>query len=114
MLVAQAASIWQARVQLAGLTVIGRDGVAAVGAGDLSHGPGTTFHDLRHYNASLLVTHGESVKVVEKRLGHKSAVETLDTYSRLWLDTEDGTREAFDMVLGRVRTEDNAVDASTR
>jgi hypothetical protein len=51
--------------------------------------------------------------VVEKRLGHKSAVETLDTYSRLWLDTEDGTREAFDMVLGRVRTEDNAVDAST-
>jgi hypothetical protein len=32
--------------------------------------------------------------VVQKRLGHKSAVETLDTYSHLWPDSEDRTREA--------------------
>jgi hypothetical protein len=61
-----------------------------------------TFHDLRHYYASLLIRHGESVKVVQKRLGHKSAVETLDTYSHLWPDSEDRTREAVDEVLGRV------------
>ena len=51
---------------------------------------GSTFHDLRHYYASLLIRHGESVKVVQKRLGHKSAVETLDTYSHLWPDSETG------------------------
>lgn len=59
-----------------------------------------TFHDLCHYYASLLIQHGESVKVVQKRLGHKSAVETLDTYSHLWPDSEDRTREAVDLVLG--------------
>jgi integrase len=60
-----------------------------------------TFHDLRHYYASLLIQHGESVKVVQRRLGHKSAVETLDTYSHLWPDSEDRTRKAVDQVLGR-------------
>jgi integrase len=64
-------------------------------------GDGVTFHDLRHYYASLLIRHGESVKVVQKRLGHKSAVETLDTYSHLWPDSEDRTREAVDAVLGQ-------------
>lgn len=43
--------------------------------------PGTTLHDLRHRYASLLIRHGESVKVVHARLGHASAAETLDTYS---------------------------------
>jgi integrase len=62
--------------------------------------PTITFHDLRHFYASLLIRHGESVKVVQKRLGHKSAVETLDTYSHLWPDSEDRTREAVDSVLG--------------
>jgi integrase len=62
---------------------------------------GVTFHDLRHYCASLLIRHGESVKAVQRRLGHKSAVETLDTYSHLWPDSEDRTREAVDAALGR-------------
>jgi integrase len=61
---------------------------------------GTRFHDLRHYYASLLIRHGESVKVVQARLGHASAAETLDTYSHLWPDSEDRTREAVDAVLG--------------
>jgi integrase len=75
---------------------IWRPAAAAAGLGD-----GVTFHDLRHDYASLLIRHGESVKVVQKRLGHKSAVETLDTYSHLWPDSEDRTREAVDEVLGR-------------
>jgi integrase len=61
---------------------------------------GTTFHDLRHYYASLLIRHGESVKVVQMRLGHASGAETLDTYSHLWPDSEDRTRAAVDSVLG--------------
>ncbi|MGV9277483.1 tyrosine-type recombinase/integrase [Streptomyces griseosporeus] len=45
---------------------------------------GVTLHTLRHTYASLLIKHGESVKVVQKRLGHSSAAVTLDTYSHLW------------------------------
>ena len=58
------------------------------------------FHELRHFYASLLIRHGESVKVVQARLGHASAAETLDTYSHLWPDNEDRTRAAIDSVLG--------------
>jgi len=63
---------------------------------------GTTMHDLRHYYASLLIRHGESVKVVQSRLGHASAAETLDTYSHMWPDNEDRTRAAVDAVLGNL------------
>jgi len=63
--------------------------------------PSTTgMHDLRHYYASLLIRHGESVKPVQRRLGHARAAETLDTYSHLWPDSDDRTREAIDSVLG--------------
>lgn len=34
------------------------------------------------------------------RFGHASAAETLDTYSHLWPDSDDRTREAVDAVLG--------------
>jgi len=61
--------------------------------------PGFVFHGLRHDYASLLIRHGESVKTVQERLGHASAVETLDTYSHLWPDSDDRTREAVDTVL---------------
>lgn len=57
---------------------------------------GVTFHDLRHCYASLLIARGCSVKSVQQRLGHQSAMETLDTYSHLWLDSDDETRSAVD------------------
>lgn len=63
---------------------------------------GTGLHALRHYYASLLIRHGESVKVVQANLGHASAVETLDTYAHLWPDSADRTREAVDRVLGNL------------
>jgi integrase len=77
-----------------------RDAVKAAGA---PHGTG--FHALRHFYASLLIRHGESVKTVQARLGHASAAETLDTYSHLWPDSDDRTRAAVDAVLsaGTVR-----------
>jgi integrase len=62
---------------------------------------GVRFHELRHYYASLLIRHGESVKTVQARLGHASAVETLNTYAHLWPDSEDRTRTAIDDVLLR-------------
>lgn len=67
---------------------------------------GLRFHDLRHFYASLLIRHGESVKVVQARLGHASASETLDTYSHLWPDNEERTRAAVDEVLGVGKRED--------
>jgi integrase len=61
-----------------------------------------TFHDLRHFYASLLIARGCSVKAVQNRLGHQSAVETLDTYSHLWPDSDDETRIAVDSVLSSI------------
>lgn len=60
-----------------------------------------TFHDLRHYYASLLIAKGHDVKAVQARLGHKTAQETLETYGHLWPDTEDRTRAAVAAELGR-------------
>jgi integrase len=64
------------------------------GLGDLR------FHDLRDFYASLLIAHGESVKIVQARLGHASASETLGAYAPLWPDNEERTRAAVDDVLG--------------
>lgn len=61
---------------------------------------GTRLHDCRHFYASLLIRHGESVKVVQARLGHASAVETLGVYAHMWPDSDDTTRAAVDDVLG--------------
>lgn len=63
---------------------------------------GTKFHELRHFLASLLIRHGESVKTVQARMGHANAAETLDTYSHLWPDSDDQTRIAVDAVLGKL------------
>jgi integrase len=64
--------------------------------------PGTGMHDLRHFYASLLIRHGESVKVVQARLGHATAAETLDTYSHLWPDSDDTTRAAVDSAFAEI------------
>ena len=40
------------------------------------------------------------MKTVQERLGHSSAVTTLNTYSHLWPDSDDRTRAAVDEVLG--------------
>ena len=52
------------------------------------------------FSREQLIRHGESVKTVQSRLGHASAVETLDTYSHLWPDSDDRTRDAIDSMLG--------------
>ena len=81
--------IWRPAAKVAGLSE--------------STGPGV--QALRHYYASLLIRFGESVKTSQARLGHASAAETLDTYSHLWPDSDDRTREAIDSVLGASRSD---------
>jgi integrase len=45
--------------------------------------PRITAHALRHTAASLAVSAGANVKVVQRMLGHASAAMTLDVYARL-------------------------------
>lgn len=58
------------------------------------------WHTLRHSYASALIEAGLSVKAVQARLGHASAVETLDIYSHLWPDADDDTRRAIESTFG--------------
>lgn len=53
-------------------------------------------HALRHFYASALIAGGASVKVVQTRLGHGSAVVTLNTYGHLWPGDDDLTRAVMD------------------
>jgi integrase len=60
---------------------------------------GFRFHDLRHYYASLLISSGLDVKVVQTRMRHASAKTTLDTYGHLWPDSDETTRAAIGSVI---------------
>lgn len=61
-------------------------------------------HDLRHFYASGLIAAGCDVVTVQRALGHSSPSITLDTYSHLWPDANDRTRNAaaglVDQALG--------------
>jgi integrase len=58
-----------------------------------------SLHDLRHFYASALIGAGCDVVTVQKALGHAKATTTLDTYSHLWPDAEDRTRNAAAAVM---------------
>ena len=57
---------------------------------------GVRLHDLRHTCASLAISSGANVKVVQRLLGHKTAVLTLDRYGHLFPDDLDAVAAAFD------------------
>jgi integrase len=59
-----------------------------------------TVHELRHTHASLLFEAGQSVKVVQERLGHASAQVTLNTYAHLLNDAQSRAAAALDDLLG--------------
>lgn len=60
---------------------------------------GFSFHDLRHYLASLLIASGADIKTVQARMRHASARTTLDTYGHLWPDADESTRSAVGAVI---------------
>lgn len=59
---------------------------------------GFSYHDLRHYFASLLIADGADIKTVQARMRHESATTTLDTYGHLWPDADESTRSAVGAV----------------
>ncbi|ANQ74258.1 tyrosine-type recombinase/integrase [Rhodococcus sp. 008] len=71
-----------------------------------------TFHDLRHYLASLLIASGADIKTVQARLRHASAKTTLDIYGHLWPDADESTRLAIDAVITkRMDSSEKSADA---
>ena len=73
-----------------------------------------SFHDLRHYLASLLIASGADIKTVQARMRHASATTTLDNCGHLWPDADESTRTAIGAVIAermqapayQLRTED--------
>ncbi|WP_311966661.1 tyrosine-type recombinase/integrase [Arsenicicoccus cauae] len=55
---------------------------------------GFRFHDLRHYLASLLISQGLDVKVVQTRMRHANATTTLNVYGHMFPDTDESARAA--------------------
>ena len=57
---------------------------------------GLTQHELKHTAASLAVSAGANVKVVQRMLGHASAAMTRDVYSDLFDDDLDAVAKRLD------------------
>jgi integrase len=69
-------------------------------------------HDLRHHYASVLIDGGESVKVVQERLGHASAMETMDTYAHLWPSSDERTRNVVERAWSAAPAEGSRNEAT--
>ncbi|MGB3352587.1 MAG: site-specific integrase [Mycobacterium sp.] len=63
--------------------------------------PVITPHQLRHTCASLAISAGANVKVLQTLLGHKTATLTLDRYGHLFPDDLAGIADAFDVAAAR-------------
>jgi integrase len=71
-------------------------------------------HDLRHTAASLLIREGASIKALQKQLGHKDAVQTLNRYGHLYPDELDSLAERLEAVHERARSEAAATPGRPR
>lgn len=61
--------------------------------------PDVRFHDLRHTHATLMLRNGIPAKVVSSMLGHSSIQLTMDTYSHVLPDMQEGAVNAMDALL---------------
>jgi integrase len=65
--------------------------------------PDIRFHDLRHTCATLLLSEGVLVKVVQEILGHSSVSVTMDVYSHDLPDMQEKTAAVTDSLLSDSR-----------
>lgn len=83
--------------------------------------PGLTPHELRHTAASLAISAGANVKVVQRMLGHASAALTLDRYADLFEDDLDDVADKLDArraslhqnPADSLRTDGNVINLNT-
>lgn len=64
--------------------------------------PRVTAHALRHTAASLAISAGANVRVVQRMLGHSSAAMTLDVYADLFDDDLTGVADKLDETVGKM------------
>ena len=57
--------------------------------------PRIRFHDLRHTCATILLGKGTHPKIVQEMLGHATITQTMNTYSHVLPDTQDGAVNAW-------------------
>ena len=65
--------------------------------------PAITPHDLRHTCASLAISAGANVKVVQHMLGHATAAMTLDLYGHSMSDDLAGVADALGKAMAAVQ-----------
>jgi integrase len=65
--------------------------------------PAIRFHDLRHTCATLLLSEGVPVKVVQEILGHSSISITMDVYSHVLPDMQEQAAAVMDGLLSDSR-----------
>ena len=61
--------------------------------------PSITFHQLRHFHASVALQQKQNIKVVSQRLGHASVMTTLDTYSHVLAGWQSELADSFAQAL---------------
>ncbi len=74
--------------------------------------PGVVPHSLRHKAASLAISAGANIKVVQRMLGHKTATLTLDLYGHLFDEDLDPVAAALDVKARAVADELRTFEAS--
>lgn len=72
-------------------------------AAEAANVPVIRIHDFRHSHASLLMEAGVNIKVIQKRLGHRSIKTTLGTYGHLYEETDAETAAKLDELTGQKR-----------
>ena len=60
---------------------------------------GLRIHELRHTCASLAISTGGSVKVIQRMLGHASAAMTLDRYGHLMPSESEAVADRLDALM---------------
>jgi integrase len=62
--------------------------------------PNIRFHDLRHTAATLLLSNGTNIKIIQQMLGHTSAKTTLDVYAHTTPTMQKQAADDMDAILG--------------
>ena len=57
------------------------------------------FHDLRHTNATLLLSQGVDFKVIQTRLGHSDINTTLNIYSHVNMEMQKDATKKLNKIL---------------
>ena len=64
--------------------------------------PSIRFHDLRHTTATFMLQNAVPAKIVSAMLGHSSIGITMDTYSHVLTDMQEGATSKMNTLLKKL------------